>query len=32
MITVPLFARQMIPDYYGYPKDYLPQYQKRCKR
>ena len=23
-----LFARQMILDYYGYPKDYLPQYQK----
>jgi zinc protease len=23
-----LFARQMIQDYYGYPKDYLPQYQR----
>ena len=23
-----LFARQMTLDYYGYPKDYLPQYQK----
>jgi zinc protease len=23
-----LFARQMILDYYGYPKDFLPQYQK----
>ena len=23
-----LFARQMMLDYYGYPKDFLPQYQK----
>ena len=23
-----LFARQMVLDYYGYPKDYLPLYQK----
>ena len=23
-----LFARQMTLDYYGYPKDYIPQYQK----
>ena len=23
-----LFARQMVLDYYGYPKDFLPQYQK----
>ena len=23
-----LFARQMMQDYYGYPKDYLPLYQK----
>ena len=23
-----LFARQMMLDYYGYPNDYLPQYQK----